>query len=83
MLVMLGAMAVHAAVENAARSDDAPRGPLRRTLYGALVVSYLVLPSVSGLIFKARKCESFGFDDFALTLLSYLVADLDVLSQCS
>ena len=58
---------------------DLVRLTLRRLLYWAILVSYLVLPSVSRSIFKARQCESFNVDDLTGDRRSYLVADLDVL----
>ncbi|EOD23669.1 hypothetical protein EMIHUDRAFT_239307 [Emiliania huxleyi CCMP1516] len=58
---------------------DLVRATLRRLLYWAILVAYLVLPSVSRSIFKARQCESFNVDDLTAERRSYLVADLDVL----
>ena len=58
---------------------DLVRATLRRLLYWAILVAYLVLPSVSRSIFKARQCESFNIDDLTGDRRSYLVADLDVL----
>ena len=48
-------------------------------MYHAILVAYLVLPSVSRSIFKARQCESFDINAFTGERRSYLVADLDVL----
>ena len=54
---------------------------LNDLLYWAILVAYLVLPSVSRSIFEARHCESFGTNVFTGERSSYLVADLDV--RCS
>ncbi|EOD35913.1 hypothetical protein EMIHUDRAFT_110524 [Emiliania huxleyi CCMP1516] len=58
---------------------DLVRSTLRRLLYWAILVAYLVLPSVSRSIFKAKQCESFNINVFTGDTRSYLVADLDVL----
>ena len=58
---------------------DLVRSTLRRLLYWAILVAYLVLPSVSRSIFKAKQCESFDINVFTGERRSYLVADLDVL----
>ena len=59
---------------------DLVRATLRRLLYWAILVAYLVLPSVSCLIFNARRCESYDISiSFPGERRSYLVADLDVL----
>ena len=55
------------------------RATLRHLLYWAILVAYLVLPSVSRSIFKAKQCESFDINAFTGERRSYLVADLDVL----
>jgi len=59
--------------------SDLGRATLGRVLYWAILVAYLVLPSVSRSIFKARKCESFSINVLDETRRSYLMADLDVL----
>ena len=48
---------------------------LNRLLYWAILVAYLVLPSVSRSVFSARLCESFGYDDDTSKRISFLVAD--------
>ncbi|EOD07169.1 hypothetical protein EMIHUDRAFT_97003 [Emiliania huxleyi CCMP1516] len=58
---------------------DLVRSTLRRLLYWAILVAYLVLPSVSRSIFKAKQCESYDINVFTGDTRSYLVADLDVL----
>ena len=64
--IMLGgaALACYALVEwllsGRADARDLVRLTLRRLLYWAILVAYLVLPSVSRSIFKARQCESFN-----------------------
>merc|ERR1719473_1389805 len=58
---------------------DLVRATQSRLLYWAILVAYLVLPSVSRSIFKAKQCESFNIDDVTGERRSYLVADLDVL----
>merc|ERR1719473_1025553 len=58
---------------------DLVRATQSRLLYWAILVAYLVLPSVSRSIFKAKQCESFNVDDVTGERRSYLVADLDVL----
>ena len=55
------------------------RATLSHLLYWAILVAYLVLPSVSRSIFKAQQCESFDINVFTGERRSYLVADLDVL----
>merc|ERR550514_1853618 len=62
---------------------DLVRATQSRLLYWAILVAYLVLPSVSRSIFKARQCESFNVDDVTGERRSYLVADLDVLCSAS
>jgi len=58
---------------------DLARATLGRMLYLAIFVVYLVLPSVSRSIFKARLCESYDINVFTGARRSFLVADLDVL----
>jgi len=55
------------------------RATLNRLLYWAILVAYLVLPSVSRTILKVEQCESFAVNDFTGERRSYLVADLNVL----
>ncbi|EOD33181.1 hypothetical protein EMIHUDRAFT_202403 [Emiliania huxleyi CCMP1516] len=85
--ILLGgaALACHALAEwlMSGRADDlrrdVVRATLRRILYWAILVAYLVLPSVSRTILKVEQCESFAFNDITGEKRSYLVADLDVL----
>ena len=49
-----------------------------RCLYALVLVFYLVLPSVSRSIFKARQCESFAYDDETGRRISFLLADLSL-----
>ena len=51
---------------------------LDRCLYAMVFVFYVVLPSVSRSIFKAKQCLSFGFDDAKDLRISYLLADLSL-----
>jgi hypothetical protein len=54
---------------------------LDRSLYAAIFIVYLLLPSVSRSIFSARQCVSFGYSDAMQESRSYLLADLNV--RCS
>jgi hypothetical protein len=50
-------------------------------VYAAIIIFFLMLPSVSRYIFLARQCESFGYNDALEESRSYLVADPDI--RCS
>lgn len=50
-----------------------------RSLYSAIIVIYLVLPTVSSNIFDAIKCESFDTNNEGLSA-SYLIVNGDI--QC-
>jgi hypothetical protein len=54
---------------------------LGQSIYAAIFIFFLALPSVSRYIFLARQCESFGYNDADGTRRSYLRADLEV--RCS
>jgi len=54
---------------------------LQRSLYTAILVTYLMLPGVSRSIFKARQCISYNNNDSPSKRRSYLIADLSV--QCN
>jgi len=84
-LMIAVAIACHALTEwlLSGRADNLRRDLVRATqsrlIYWAILVTYLVLPSVSRSIFKSRLCESYDIDAFTGERRSYLVADLDVL----
>ncbi|EOD10874.1 hypothetical protein EMIHUDRAFT_215127 [Emiliania huxleyi CCMP1516] len=72
--VSLAIVAV-AAVLNVKQRQAFDRQLLGRLLYWAILIFYLVLPSVSRSIFSARLCESFGYDDATGQRISYLLAN--------
>ena len=84
-LMIAVAIASHSLTEwlLSGRADNLRRDLVRATqsrlIYWAILVAYLVLPSVSRSIFKSRLCESYDIDAFTGKRRSYLVADLDVL----
>jgi len=49
-----------------------------RSLYCAIIVFYLSLPSVSNKIFDAIKCQSFDTHDMEQLSTSYLIADWNI-----
>ena len=81
-LLIAAAIACHAFAQwlLSGRTDNLRRDLVRATqsrlIYWAILVAYLVLPSVSRSIFKSRQCESYDVDG---ERRSYLVADLTVL----
>ena len=62
---------------------DLVRAAQSRLIYWAILIAYLVLPSVSRSIFKSRQCESYDVDVFSGERRSYLVADLKVLCSAA
>ena len=70
--VSLAIVAVVAVLNNKQALD---RQLLGRLLYWAILIFYLVLPSVSRSIFSARLCESFRYDDATGQRISFLLAD--------
>jgi len=89
--IMLGgtALACYALTEwlLSDRTENLRRGLIRnaqsRLLYLAIIVAYLLLPSVSRAIFKAKQCESYDINVFSGEIRSYLVADLKVLCSAA
>ena len=86
VVILLGAAAFACRAASAwllsGRSDTLRRDLVRakwRSLYWAILVMYLVLPSVSRSTFKAKQCESYNVSVFTGERRSYLVADLDEL----
>jgi hypothetical protein len=84
-LMIIGIVMLHTAVhrtliEPRAGQGDAPLFELlkQRALYTIILVFYLVLPTVSRSLFRARQCESLVHDDSARTFRSYLLADLRI-----
>jgi len=79
-LILLGAaaLACHTFAVRLFLSRDF-HANLGRLLYWAILVAYLVLPSISRSIFKAKQCVSYDINVFTGERRSYLVADLDVL----
>lgn len=81
-LLLSFGIAVHALVARRGHEAFSFRKTLRtvlmRCLYALILIFYLVLPSVSRSIFKARQCESFTYDDETGKRISFLLADLSL-----
>jgi hypothetical protein len=85
-LMVVGIMSLYAVLRRAPLKPSSDQGtaPLlkllrQRALYAVILVFYLVLPTVSRSLFRARQCEAFAHADSGnYTSRSYLLADMRI-----
>ena len=80
VLMLVIGIFIHTVVINIRRLEkkDALSKFLSRSLNAVIIVFYLVLPSVCGGIFDAKKCRSFVSNDVKIESESYLIADFSL-----
>jgi hypothetical protein len=85
VLFVVGLVTLHTTAERKLLKNNARNAEVlmlqllrQRAFYAVILVFYLVLPSVSRSLFRARQCESFEYDDNARTSRSYLLAELKI-----